>query len=176
MEMASNEPNFKIAEQSNGRLKGYFLSENVFNLSHRQLSKAEVTLLSKGLKLCPTPITIDKSILKEDLKKFGRKLKLKWHYRNDNRIFDPNPFKHKSKFNPPKSDAAIELNLSRLEEKFLNLGPIKHSYNNLIREERQALYDLRNDTSKIIKEAGNGSVVVIWDKDDYLKEAEEQLS
>ena len=28
----------------------------------------------------------------------------------------------------------------------------------------------------IIKEAERGSAVVIWDKEDYLKEAEEQLS
>ena len=99
-----------------------------------------------------------------------------WHYRNDNRIFDPNLFKPKSKFNPLKSDAAIELYLSRLEEKLLNLGPIKHRYNNLTLDERTAVYDLRNDTSIIIKEADKGSVVVIWDKEDYLKEAEGQLS
>ena len=53
-----------------------------------------------------------------------------------------------------------------------------HKYNNLTREERKALHDLRNDTSIIIKEAdkGKGSVLVIWDKEDYVKEAEEQLS
>ena len=50
-----------------------------------------------------------------------------------------------------------------------------HKYNNLTREERKTLHDLRNDTSIIIKEAdkGKGSVVVIWDKEDYVKEAEE---
>ena len=65
----------------------------------------------------------------------------KWHYRNVSRIFDPNPFKPKSKFNLPKSDAATELYLSRLEKKL-----------------------------------DKGSVVVVWDKEDYLKETEEQLS
>ena len=92
MEMVSNKQNFEVAELLNGRLKGYFVSDNVFNLTHRKLSKAEVFLLSKALKFCPTPNTIDKSILKEDLEKFGRKLRIKWHYHNDNRIFDPNPF------------------------------------------------------------------------------------
>ena len=58
----------------------------------------------------------------------------------------------------------------------LNLGPIKHKDNNLTREERKYFYDLRNDTSIIIKEADKGSVIVIWDKEDYLKEAEKQLS
>ena len=61
------------------------------------------------------------------MRKFGGKLWLKCHYRNDNRIFDPNPSKPKSEINPPKGDAAIELYLSRLEEKILNLGPIKHN-------------------------------------------------
>ena len=58
----------------------------------------------------------------------------------------------------------------------LNLGPIKHKDNNLTREERKFFYDVRNDTSIIIKEADKGSVIVIWDKEDYLKEAEKQLS
>ena len=58
----------------------------------------------------------------------------------------------------------------------MNLGLIKHKYKNLTRKEREALYDLRNDTSIIIKEADKGSLVVIWDNEDYLKEAEEQLS
>ena len=109
MEMASDEQIFEVAELLNGRLKGYFVSDNVFNFSHRKLSKAGVSLLSKGLKFCPTPNTIDKSILKEDFEKFVRKLRLKWQYHNDNRIFDPNIFKPKSKFNPPKSDAVIEV-------------------------------------------------------------------
>ena len=52
----------------------------------------------------------------------------------------------------------------------LNLGPIKHKYNHLTREERKGMYDLRNDTSIIINKAYKGSVVVIWDKGDYLKE------
>ena len=62
MEMPSNEQISEVAELCNDRLKGYFVSDNVFNLSHRKLSKAEVSLLSKGLKCCPTPNTIDKSI------------------------------------------------------------------------------------------------------------------
>ena len=48
--------------------------------------------------------------------------------------------------------------------------------NNLTREERIAVYDLKNDTSTIIKEANQSSVVAVWDKKDYIKEAEKQLS
>ena len=110
----------------NDILKGYFAFDNVSNLSCRKLSKAEVYVLSKGLKFYLKTNAIGKSILIEDLQKFGSKLKLKWYYRNNNKIFDHNPFK--SKFNPPKNYAAIELYLSLLEEKLLSLGPIKDKY------------------------------------------------
>ena len=48
-------------------------------------------------------------------------------------------------------------------------------YNNLTKEERDALYSLRDDSSIIIKGADKGSVVVVWDRKDYLKEAYKQL-
>ena len=152
------------------------MSENVVNLSDRKLSKAEVSLLAKGLKFWPTPNSVDKSVLKEDLEKFSRTLRLKWHYRNDEWTFDPNPFRPKSKFNPSKTDAAIELYLSHIEEKLLSCTEIKHSCYNLTREERLAMYNLKNDQSIVIKEADKGSAVVIWDKKDYLMEVEKQLS
>ena len=46
---------------------------------------------------------------------YGRKLRSMWHFRNDHREFDVNPFKKKCKFSP-KGDAAIKMYLSRLEE------------------------------------------------------------
>ena len=77
---SQNVPDYKRAEvTSNGRLKGFLVSENVVNLSNRKLSKAEVSLLSKCLRFCPTPNSVDKSVLKEELEKFGRALRLKWH-------------------------------------------------------------------------------------------------
>ena len=63
----SNEPDYKIAVVTpNGRLKGFFASENVVNLSNSKNNKAEVSLLSKGLKFCPTTNMVDTSVLKED--------------------------------------------------------------------------------------------------------------
>ena len=48
----------------------------------------------------------------------------------------------------------------------------------LIRQkgEINALYLLRDDPSIIIKEADKGSVMVVWDREDYLREANSQLS
>ena len=44
------------------------------NLSNSKLSKAEASLLSKGLNFCPMPNRVDKSVLKEDLQIFGSNL------------------------------------------------------------------------------------------------------
>ena len=40
---------------------------------------------------------------------------------------------------------------------------------------RNALYSLRGNKSIIIKEAGKGSSVVVWERGDYLAEAKKQL-
>ena len=81
---------------------------------------------------------------------------------------------YKSNFNP-KWDAAIEMYLSRLEEEVLSLDE-KLSYSNLTKWERNALYSLRDDPSVIIKEGDKGSSVLVWDREDYFREANSQLS
>ena len=43
------------------------------------------------------------------------------------------------------------------------------------KEEWEVLYSLKDDPSIIIKGADKGSVVVVWDREDYLKEAYRQL-
>ncbi|XP_066911610.1 uncharacterized protein [Clytia hemisphaerica] len=132
----------------------------------------------KRLKFIPTPRFVDKAALKNDLERFGRKLRLKWFFRNDERDFVPDQFKKKSNrsknFNPRNQDAAIEMYLSRLEEEILNLNTRIREHN-ISKEERKAIDSLRNDTSIIIKGADKGSCIVVWDREDYLREAESQL-
>ena len=43
-----------VATLLDGRYEGKFASPNVINLSKHHLSKAEISLLSKGLKFIPT--------------------------------------------------------------------------------------------------------------------------
>lgn len=73
--------NIENGPNSSRRLQGVFVSPNVFNLSKRQLSTSEISLLSKGLKFVPTPNFVNRAILKEELEIFGGKLRLKWHER-----------------------------------------------------------------------------------------------
>ena len=91
----------------NGRIKGKFVSKNVFTLSKLKLTKAEISLLSKRLKLVPTSNHINKAKLKTELGAYGRMLSLKWHFRNDEKEFNRNKFKPKSTFNFRNKDVSI---------------------------------------------------------------------
>ena len=165
------------AKLKDNRPEGEFVSKNVINLSQRQLTKSEISLLSKGLKFVPTPNRIDKAKLKQELEVFGRKLRLMWHFRNDERIFDcDTKFRPKSTFNPKNKDVIMEKYLSWLEEKLVDIDIPKDKFNNLSKEERDAIYSLKNDNSIVIKAVDKGSEVVVCDKEDYLKEAHDQFS
>ena len=132
-------------------------------------------MLSKGLNFVPTSNTIDKAKLKTELEAVGRILRLKWHFRNEENEFNLDQLKPKSSFSPRNKDVAIEIYISSLEEKLMKIEIPTDKYNNLTRKERQALYDLKNDKNIVIKGADKGSVVVVWDREDYIKEAEKQL-
>ena len=62
-----------------------------------------------------------------------------------------------------------------MEEEILSLDE-KKFHSNLTKGERNALYLLRDDASVIIKEADKGSAVLVWDREDYLREANSHLS
>ena len=168
--------NFKennIASQIGVRLEGKFVSKNVINLSRRNLSASEILFLSKGLKFVPTANKIERVKLKTELEEYERKIRLVWHFRNDERSFAADNFRWKSSFNPRNKDVIIETHLSCLEERLLVISSKR--FNNLTKEEREALYSLKDDPSIIIKGAVKDSVVVVWDRKDYLKEAYRQL-
>ena len=65
--------------------------------------------------------------------------------------------------------------MSSLEEKSLKIEVPKDKFNNLTKGERDALYYLKNDKTIVIKGADKGSAVVVWDREDYIREAENQL-
>ena len=132
-------------------------------------------MLSKGLNFVPTSNTIDKAKLKMELEALGRILRLKWHFRNEENVFDLDQFKPKSTFNPRNKDAVIEVYMSSLEGKLMKIEIPKDKYDKLTSKERQALYDLNNDKNIVIKSDDKGSAVVVWDRDDYIKETEKQL-
>ena len=72
----------------NDRIRGKNVSKNVANLSKWKLTKVEISLLSKGLKFVPTSNHINKAKLQLKLEAYERMLRLKWHFRNDEKEFD----------------------------------------------------------------------------------------
>ena len=97
-----------------------------------------------------------------ELEALGRILRLKWHFRNEENVFDLDQFKPKSTLNSGNKDAAIEVYMSGLKEKLMKTEIPKDKYNYLTIKERQALYDLKNDKNIVIKGADKGSAVVAW--------------
>ena len=55
-------------DPESGRLRGKFIPDNVFNLSKKSYSEAEIKLLSRGLGFVPTPKKIDCWQVKKILK------------------------------------------------------------------------------------------------------------
>ena len=76
------------AKVLDNRLHGNFVSTKVVNLSWRNLTGSEISLLSKELNFVPTSNTIDKARLKTELEALGRILRSKWHFRNEENEFD----------------------------------------------------------------------------------------
>ena len=76
-----------VAMLRGNRLEGKFVSKTVINLSRRKLSSAEIFLLSKGFKFVPTANKIDQAKLKGELEEYGRKHRLMWQFRYDERPF-----------------------------------------------------------------------------------------
>ena len=108
-------------------------------IEKKNLSEAEISFLSNGLKFVPTANKID-----SEVKEYGRKLWLKWHFRNNDKPFPYENFGPKSTLNARNKHTIIETYLSCLEERLLGIDVSSKRFNNLTREERNALYDLRD--------------------------------
>ena len=160
------------------RLTGHFCSDIVFNLSNRVLADAEISVLEKGLDYAPIQNKINEPELRTDFEEFCRKMRLKWHFRNDTTPnFSEIPaFRPKSTWNPPKRQPNLEVFLSEVEKELFKCPDKNLGYSNLSREEWKAMHSLADDRSIVIKKADKGSSVVVWDHNDYVMEAEKQLS
>ena len=145
------------------------------------LSESEVSLLSKGLKFCPTPEKVDVYALRKDIKNYIRRIRLKEYFHTDDDVggdFSEIPeFRKKSTgWIPDRNrELAIEAYVESLER-----GLLSHDFDtayqrNLSKDEQTALENLRCYEDIIIKQPDEGSAVVVMDKEAYLKEAMRQL-
>ena len=64
-------------------MTGSLVLDHVFNLSKKELSAKEISVLEKRLGFAPTSSHINKADLWRDLREFSRKMRCKSHFRNE---------------------------------------------------------------------------------------------
>ena len=116
-------------------------TSTVINLSNVQLTEDETLLLSRGLTFCPTPRHIDWTQVKADINDFSRRLRLKEYFFDpqNNRDFNPNPFRLKSTWCPPPNrEPVLDIYIDSVERDIMSAKPTRIR-DNLTKRERQAL-------------------------------------
>ena len=131
-------------------------------------------MLEKRLDFAPIKRTLKEPELHKDFEEFCHKMRCKQHFRNDvsERFSEIPAFQPKLSWLPPKGHASLEIFLSQLEKELLTNDLNEASQGNLSAEEWKALRDLTSDCSIVIKGADKGSSAVVWDRADYVLEAE----
>ena len=136
--------------------------------------------MSRGLKFCPTPVEVDISAVKRDIKEFGRKLKCKAYFHCNNIVEQDGQkfrqFMEKASWYPTEVDPTIEVYLRKLEERVLAINERGSDFSNLLKNEQEALKNLKKYHDIVIKEADKGGAVVVWGRKDYCKEAYKHLN
>ena len=169
----------KVTATDEGRLQSSFCSKTVFNLSQKVLSEIEIQVLEKRLNFAPIQKSINEPELRKDFEDFSRRMRIRWNFRDQpSEGFSDKPmFRPKSNWKPPLGHPGLELFLSQFKKEIFN-GLLNDSISipsNMSKEEWKALRGLADDRSIVIKQADKGSCVVVWCRDDNIKEANKQL-
>ena len=149
-----------------------------FNLSQEVYTKTELKVLERGLGFVPTHNLINEADFRRDFEDFNRKMKCRWHFRNEpsDNFSNLPASRPKSQWKLPAGHPCVELFLRSLEKETFLLSPRKPQSYNLTKEEWKAMRNLAEDQSVIIKLADKGSCTVIWYQEVYLVEGYRQIS
>jgi len=146
------------------------------NFSDHQLTDNQVSVISKGLKFIPTPVTNENSIrqqLLRDFEQFARRMRLQYIFHGQNK--EPHPFHVKSQWMPPvQPSIALESYLENVKIQLAEITLTKPK-NNLSRNEVIALKELKNNPAINLRKADKGTTTVIMNKQAKINEAQVQL-
>ena len=137
----------------------------VKNLPNEQLTDKQITLLSRGLKFIPTPVTKENLIRRQLLagfNQFARRMRLQYIFQEEEN--EPHPFHVKSDCEPPvQLSVALE---TFLEEVKLELASTEFDKpkGNISTGERQALKELSRSRSIILKKSDKGNTFVLMSR------------
>ena len=147
------------------------------NLSNKNLTCFQTKVISRGLKFIPVnkPNTnkIRRQLL-QDFRHFERRMRLKYMFHRKRK--EVHPFHVKSNWNPPvQKSVALE---SFLEEVKMDLADIKiiKPKQNLSRNERKALNELKQNKEINLKKADKGNTTVVMNTIHKIQEGQIQLS
>lgn len=150
-------------------------NDHIVNLSNRELSPEERSLLSKGIQYIPcSPQEPD---YRDAVSKLERSYRIKYFFKNSRfeLLPHPPPFRKASQWIPPKADSLTEKYLSDLPSK-LEKVPTRPWVPNITKAEWHALRNLSKNTDIVIKKADKGSCLVVQNKEDYVAEGVRHLS
>ena len=193
VKMNSHESKFPEIKKGQTEIMGH--GQKVINLSDRVLDEAEQSLLTKGLKFCPTQKVTNAGETRKELEDFHNKLRTKQFFsKNDTLpvktrttgILDKiSPYgnttaflklRQKSNWRAPSGSPNLETfaSINDLDLGKSHFPRVKNQ--NITNQERIALKSLSKDREIVIKPADKGGAIVVQNKTDYIKEAERQLS
>ena len=129
------------------------------------------------MNFAPIQNKINEPELQTDFNEFCRRMRTKWYFKDEpTKEFSNIPaFSPKSTWMPPNGHPNLEVYLSQIENEVFKIPKEQLGYSNLSKLEWEAIRSLAGDRSIVIKKADKGSCVVVWDRLDYLMEAEKQL-
>ena len=165
----------------------------VTNLSSRHLSKIELSTLELGLSFCPSVKDFNQEKVCDDFYNFIRRLKLKDYFKDncnshdtindsdDDRIstgwIRKNPGWYPKEVQQNRSPPLVDFIDNMVKDTNESLKANKSSFwSNLTNNQRQALTNLSNDTSIVIKPADKSGGIVIMDSREYEDACLDQLS
>ena len=137
----------------------------------------QAQLLAKGLSFVPAIRATPTEQFSCGIEKFINSLKIKTcsiKFSNNN----INRFKIPSNFTPPIGTFPPEINELHtiLKQELRGFPKQVVLKDNLTKEDRAAIKELKSRTDLVIKKADKGSAIVVMDRDDYIFEAERQLN
>ena len=170
-----------------------FLSEykverknTVVNLSTRDFTPAEVSVLAKGLNYCPIPGEPVLGEKYEDLERFHNNLRWKHHFSSqtptkpgtslEELVKRSNIFRPTTGPKAPPGSSVLETFIILNEIELTKSTTICPKQHNLTRAEKDAVSTLAKDNEIVIKPADKGGAVVIQNTTDYITEAKSQLN
>ena len=119
------------------RMKRYFCSDTVFNLSNKVLTEDEIKVLEKGLDFAPIQRKVNEPELRQDFENFCRRMRIKWHFRNEptDNFSEKLAFSSKALWKPPLGHPNLEVFLSQVENELFGITKEPTRYSNLSLEE-----------------------------------------